>query len=140
MRRLVPTSWCFLIYWVFLVNFGPSFHHADLFGLHSHPHGAANCGSHHHHVVKCCDHDHGTDGGHRHDTPQTPETSVVSLASDVDCVCCKFFEHYNVCFSPVELLDNHAFGVQLFSFTEGRPSVGDLEAFARGPPSSIARV
>jgi hypothetical protein len=139
MRRLVPTNWCFLFYWVFLVNFGPSFHHADLFGLHSHSSSRSHSGFHHSHEQGCCNHDHGADDGHRHDRPQNLETSIVSVfAADGECACCKFFDQYNVCFNCLELVGHHTFGIQRFSATEGRPSAGDLKPHARGPPSVIA--
>ena len=138
MQRSVPKNWCFLLYWVFLVNFGPSFHHADLFGLHSHPFGAANCGSHYHHDLGCCDH-HSADANHSHESLQTNETFIASVAADADCLCCKFFDQYNVCFSCVEFLDTEFPGTEAFSFSDGRPSAGDFEALARGPPASIAQ-
>ena len=89
MRRLVPTNWCFLFYWVFLVNFGPSFHHADLFGLHSHTAGSVHCGLHHSHShnLGCCDHDHGTDDGHRHPVPQDLEASEALEALSSLALC-----------------------------------------------------
>ena len=140
MRRSVPKIWCFLLYWVFLVNFGPSFHQSDLFGLHSHPFGAANCGSHHHNPnLRCCDHNDSADTGHNHGGSQPNEALIVSVAADVDCLCCKFFDQYNVCFSCVEFLDTESAGTEVFSFSEGRPSAGDFEALARGPPASIAQ-
>ena len=140
MQRSVPKNWCFLLYWVFLVNFGPSFHQADLFGLHSHPFGAANCGSHHHKPnLRCCDHNDSADTGHNHGGSQPNEALIVSVAADVDCLCCKFFDQYNVCFSCVEFLDTESAGTEVFSFSEGRPSAGDFEALARGPPASIAQ-
>lgn len=137
MRSLLPTNWCFLFYWVFLVNFGPSFHHAELFGLHVHSPGGAPCGVQHSHDRGCCD--HGTDESHGQ--PQGFETSVASFsAADSQCVCCEFFDQYNVFIDSIKLLDNPAFGEQCFSFNEGRPSVGDFVALARGPPSFIALV
>lgn len=138
MQRSVPKNWCFLLYWVFLVNFGPSFHHADLFGLHSHPFGAANCGSQHHHDFGCCDH-HSADANHSHESLQTNETFIASVAADADCLCCKFFDQYNVCFSCVEFLDTEFPRTEVFSFSDGRPSACDFEALARGPPASIAQ-
>ena len=137
MRSLVPTNWCFLFYWVFLVNFGPSFHHADLFGLHVHSPGGAQCGVQHSHDHGCCD--HGPDDSHSQ--PQGVETTVASFsAADSQCACCKFFDQYNVFIDSVDLLDNSAFGEQCFSFTEGRPTAGDFVALARGPPFDIALV
>jgi hypothetical protein len=143
MRRLVPTNWCFLFYWVFLVNFGPSFHHADLFGLHAHTAGSAHCGLHHSHShnLGCCDDDHGTDDGHRHPVPQDLEASEALVsAPDGECVCCKFFDQYNVWIDCVEFEGDHTFGSQRFSYAEGFPSSGDLTALARGPPSFVALI
>lgn len=143
MRRLVPTNWCFLVYWIFLVNVGPSFHHADLFGLHSHPYRSVHCGSHHSHYQDggCCEHDHVADNGHHLDLPQDWETSVALVFAPAgDCGCCEFFEQYNVCFNSVEFVGDQAFGTQLFYHADGLLSSGDLTALARGPPFFVALV
>lgn len=141
MRRLVPTNWCFLVYWLFLVNVGPSFHHADLFGLHSHSHRSDHCGSHHSYYQDegCCEHLHEAEKGHHHDLPQVWETFVASVfAPEGDCGCCKFFEQYNVCFNSVEFVGDQAFGTRLFYYADSLLSAGDLAALARGPPFFVA--
>ena len=120
--RFAATKRMFVLYWVLLVSFGPSFHHADVFGLNG-----SSCGSSWLTAFRCCSCSHGSDWAPQSDGP--------TVQADHDCSLCDFFEHYNLILdAPVASEpDEPSF------YCYSRPatkSLGDcFSPIARGPPS-----
>lgn len=139
MLRSKITSWFFLGYLVLLLNFGPSVHHAPIFGLHGqHSHSVDSSEAH----SCCCCHSH------------FGSTLIPSLAEEMpanaesvegfnnlspaqhSCAFCKFFDEYNVVVASFEC-DLNVSPFSLFlselpdgAFAEFVPNV------ARGPPTA----
>ena len=139
MRRITQTSWFLLLYWVPLVNLGPSLHKADFFGFHSHHCGSSHC---HHGSLEVGGHcfqspfDESSDC-HSHlkeDPSQTPQRFVTG--SDSDCSLCQFFDQYNVVINTLELPTHVNGAYQRNHFELGIPASALLEASARAPPFS----
>ena len=108
MIRSKLTSWLFLGYLVLLLNFGPSLHHAPIFGLHGHHHNhSGDFGAH----SSCCCQNH-----FHQDTlipslaPEAPSTDLEFSAdafnnarqTNHSCAFCKFFDEYNVVVASFE--------------------------------------
>jgi hypothetical protein len=122
-------TWFFLSYLVLLLNFGPSLHHASIFGLHGHH---ADRGDSSVESPCCCQ-------GHSFQTRTTPH-SVDPLGSfgipDHDCAFCKFFDEYNVVLGSFESeLIESPFSL-FISELPNRATAELVPSIARGPPIS----
>ncbi|QEG23946.1 hypothetical protein [Mariniblastus fucicola] len=141
MRSSQFKTWFLLGYLVLLLNFGPSLHHAQIFGLHSHSHrnGSDDTAS----GSSCCCHHHSGEtliaslsvndtGDH-----DPSVASLRSVKSGVhDCAFCKFFDEYNVVVDSFELQHVEQ---PIFLLASLRPSAAAAEfvpTIARGPPAS----
>ena len=122
-------TWFFLSYLVLLLNFGPSLHHAPIFGLHGlHNHSIADSAS-----SACC-----SCNSHSHSSP-TQSHSVDLLGSfspeDGGCALCKFFDEYNVVGVAIEFAVAET-PVSLMVAEICDVATADVVAVsARGPPS-----
>lgn len=138
--RFKQTKICFFVaYLGLLLNLGPSLHHLDLFGFHTHC-GSISCSHHHddsshHHADSHCSHSF---CDHSHPQPKSSESLTVrSGSADHDCPFCDFFDQYHVIVEPVETVPFYQFA--LVPVTE-RPSDVCLVNFnpvARGPPATV---
>ena len=120
--RFAYPKWMFVLFWVLLVSFGPSFHHADVFGLHGN-----SCGSSWLPSFGCCSCSHGATYGAESDGP--------IVQADHDCSLCDFFDHYNLILDgpvPSESTEPAFYCHAVLA----QQSLGDcFSPIARGPPS-----
>jgi len=120
---------CFLLgYLVLLFNFGPSLHHAPIFGLHGlHHHGSDISISEN---ACCCGHSH---------SPANKSHSSDPLGSfdedfQHDCAFCKFFDEYNVVIASFECTDVES-PISLFvAELTNSATAAVVPKTARGPP------
>ena len=139
MRRITKTSWILLFYWVPLVNLGPSLHHSDFFGFHSHACGSSHC---HHspasgasHCSSDRSHTHSSVGCHSHSKTENSDTHELFIAgTDGDCSLCQFFDQYNVVFSCIDFQPQITISYQRSQLDTGMPGTALLAASARAPP------
>jgi len=134
MKYFKPTIWLLLVYWIPLMNLGPSLHHADVFGFHSSSCSSCCCGNHHHHG-EGHDHHHHSDTC-CHDHSHEPVSSVTDASSD-GCQFCEFFEKYNVVFSCFHFSDSASPSGCDVTLPSVFLSQDVIAATARGPPVSI---
>ena len=142
MIRSKTNSWFLLGYFVLLLNFGPSLHHAPIFGLHAtHPsssaHSSCSCGCHHH---------HGTSDQWELRTPiaelQTDVqanalVSAESFAKDESgCAFCKFFDEFNFVIAGLKCTDVETPLLTLASTKTASGTPSALLVLARGPPKN----
>ena len=138
MKYLTPTTWVLLVYWIPLMNLGPSLHHADIFGLHSSSCSTGCCGHHHGHSHS--HHHHGECQDQANTCCQNHAPGSVGLyAGDTSdgCLFCEFFEKYNVAFSCFHFSDPAALADYSFALLDIFVSQDLVAATARGPPASI---
>ncbi len=137
MGNLKRSSWLLILYWIPLVNLGPSLHRADFLGLHSHSCGESSCTHDHSH------HTHSGDSYHCHKhvgefandvTPNIAKKPVVDESQDV-CSFCKFFDEYNVIFNAETYLNDVTSTYQRDIYPNSFLAEPLLSATARGPPS-----
>jgi hypothetical protein len=135
MRRCTLTIWFLLGYFALLVNLGPSLHHADLFGLHSHASDNTNADMENDAAVSCCCCQH-----HSAAQNEGPSETTGSAGFDVDTAChdcafCEFFKHFNAFDHSFEFEERETHA-QAVSF-DNDSSVDDepIASTARGPPS-----
>lgn len=122
-------------YLVLLLNFGPSFHRAPIFGLHDHDHHPT---LHLAHVECDCGHDHGhgptESENNRHDSDSERSSTLAIEKQLCDCSLCQFFKHFNASVDTVDLTIAEAtlsFRVETGSSLISRSA---LATDARGPP------
>ena len=139
--------WFFVAYLGLLTNLGPSLHHANFLGFHSHAGGDCchfdgahtHCthshSAHSHHAHSHCDHTHEC---HTHRTTEpSNELMVHAGANGHDCPFCKFFDQFHVIveanesteFSEIALVD-------IFEQPSELCSVIFIPV-ARGPPAAV---
>lgn len=146
MGLMKKTSCLLLLFWVPMVNLGPSLHRADFFGFHSHC-----CRSDHHHnqpvgLLEC-------GSGHRHchsdgkascpslvantdrQPPQRETNNPYYTGPDSTCSICKFFDEYNVVFDGAEASRQITRVYQRFASLNAAPTPPLQLATARGPPA-----
>ncbi|MCH2183422.1 MAG: hypothetical protein MK108_15595 [Mariniblastus sp.] len=142
------TSCLLLFFWVPLVNLGPSLHHADFLGFHSHCCGAKSCHntppvassegcSHHHHchddgVVSC----HAKPAKTNGQQPRQESPNLLITGRDAACSLCKFFDEYHVVFDSVDNSVEFTYTYQHFACRVDVPLTAALPATARGPPAT----
>jgi len=124
---------CLLLsYLVLLLNFGPSLHHAPIFGLHGHHHHSkADLGI----KSTCCCQNH----SHKTQPKSHPVDSTVDpLGSfgvdESGCAFCKFFDEYNV---AIDSFDWTHVESPISLFVSELPDGATAEVVprtARGPP------
>lgn len=134
MLRSKAKTWVLLGYLVLLLNFGPSLHHAPIFGLHGHVHRVSDQAP-----SSCCCH------SHAHQQTLIPSlsaelsTASFDAAGDVqpvghECSFCKFFDEYNV---VVTLVDADILVSPFSLFISEHPDGASAQIvpnIARGPP------
>jgi len=133
LRRKVKI-WFLLSYLVLLLNFGPSLHHAPIFGLHGLHNAHAHVESGHQHA--CCCHTHGHDNQtHWHESdPQESDPLGSFDQDDLDCAFCKFFDEYNVVVTSITWTDVDS-PISLFIAELSDKATADVvPRTARGPP------
>lgn len=121
MRRSRIPIWMLLTYLVLFLNFGPSWHRADIFGLHNEPaaHQDVACV----HVCSC-----------QHHFADASQSSDATVTSNHECAFCKFFDQYTVVlhsfnFSHVEE-PVHVSRIEIVQNSVSCP----VRTVARGPP------
>lgn len=138
MRQKYLKIWFLLVYWVLLMNLGPSLHRAQFFGLHCH-HCSDSCtdkGHSHSDMapeqlrqhLACC---HGC-----HAFDSVDEVNSGKLLGDDDCSFCRFFAQYNVVLS-VFILECSSAPIELCSaHRDWHVDSVTLDPLARGPPAT----
>ena len=108
-----------LLYIALFLNFGPSYHHAPIFGLHTQAASSCACG--------CCSH---------RPTPKSENGLPVFSEPGCDCQLCKFFKFNNVQVTPK--LDHFATDFSTKLCLQVVPQSTESEVFtrARGPPAA----
>ncbi len=89
MKRKSSANLFLLGYLVLLLNLGPAWHRAPIFGIHDHGTVGHDAG------VCSCGHNHAGESASRESTAD--EAGSIDLPS-CDCAVCKFFKQYNVTF------------------------------------------
>lgn len=135
------TSWFFFSYLVLLLNFGPSLHHAPIFGLHVEQNHLSNHADESHSCCCCLSH------LQRNTLIPSPATEVpadVESAPDLNdpgqgqhnCVFCKFFDEYNVVVASFDCAPIETpFSLFLSELSDGA-SAEFVPNVARGPPTA----
>ena len=137
MGNLKRPSWLLILYWIPLVNLGPSLHRADFLGLHSHSCVETSCNHDHSHHTHSGDSYHCQEhaGDSANDvTPNIAKKPVVGESQDV-CSFCKFFDEYNVIFNAVVYQNDVTSTYQRNVYPHSFRSEALLLATARGPPA-----
>lgn len=123
----------FLSYLVLLLNFGPSLHHAPIFGLHGHHHHAkADLGI----KSTCCcqSHSHETQPKSSNSVDPTVDPLGSFGVDESGCAFCKFFDEYNVVIASFECTHVES---PISLFVSELPDGATAEVVprtARGPP------
>ena len=145
MRSQFLKTWFLLVYWVLLVNLGPSLHRAHFFGLHC-DHCSDSC-SHEDHCnadghchasmspeelqqhLSCC---------HNSSPPVSHEASddSGSVNSHHDCAFCRFFGQYHVVFSVYTVEVSSVPAELCYLQQDSLVDPVALDPIARGPPTS----
>ncbi len=119
-------------YLVLILNFGPSFHRAPIFGLHDHGTDVAeaefvcSCGRHHEPIQAAENRDDSN-------SQNSPQYSAIEKCL-CDCSLCQFFKQYH---ASIQLNDQWIDETILFTKFETNSSLASRTAFAsdaRGPP------
>ena len=124
-------NWSFLSFLVLFLNFGPSFHRAHFWGLHSHSSAdgieSSSCDS-------CCHH---AGSAVSIDSPNSHEPPVPQLTakSSHTCAVCQFFKNYLVTLTTTETLAAVVPVSCCWLSSESSTSANSILAIARGPPS-----
>jgi len=143
MLRSKFTSWFFLGYLVLLLNFGPSLHHAPIFGLHGHHHHS-NSSDFDAHSSCCCQNHFDQETLIPSLATETPSTDLQSLAdafnnarqANHSCAFCKFFDEYNVVVASFECdVIESPFSLFLAEHPDSA-SAQLVPSIARGPPTA----
>ena len=143
MKYLKSTTWLLLLYWIPLMNLGPSLHHADFFGLHSSCCVSTCCGSHGHSHESDHDHDHDHASASCCQKPSSKDDRIQSsrldsaTGTDGECQFCNFFEKYNVVFSSFQFTVPSVPANHFFVQSDVFPSRDVIVATARGPPAFL---
>lgn len=140
----------FVAYLGLLINLGPSLHHADFLGFHSHCGSDSGCchsrHDQHHDAHSHAGHSHaehasaeGSHCGHSHSASEAVAQLIAVQAgeNDHDCVFCKFFEQLHVIVNPIATFE--VSDVALIRAID-RPSDVRSAIFipvARGPPAAV---
>lgn len=136
MLRNKVKIWFLLSYLVLLLNFGPSLHHAPIFGLHGLHTAHAHADSGHQHSCCCHSHSHSHQNhadSHEADSPESDPFGRFAN-DDLDCAFCKFFDEYNVVITTIEWTDV-ASPISLFiSELSDKATADVVPRTARGPP------
>jgi hypothetical protein len=128
MQNFRLTNWLLLGYLALLLNFGPSAHHADFFGLHDRVSPVAASVSGQVVACGCCNHQLPSDSSR-----PTKISADLPLQTG-DCLFCQYFEDFNavvagydfdlapaaVCALPAERIAEHVY-FQIASSARGPP-------------------
>ena len=131
MHRSKATIWLIALYLGFLVNLGPSMHHASCFGLHNHDSNGASVSEEG--VFSCCCH-HDSMPSDAIPSDRGTDNSVVS--AEHDCAFCKFFDDYNIVLESFQMEVAQAEVYSIDFLSSDRPVSAAIISTARGPPSA----
>lgn len=149
MKYLKPTIWLLLVYWIPLMNLGPSLHHADVFGLHTSCCNSGCCASSSGSSFEARSQEldyFGCDGqcqgqcqnqrasNPTQDADQCPDI-FAGTTTDV-CLFCEFFKKYNVVFSCFHFPNPPQRSVYRMTLADIFESQDAILGSARGPPVS----
>lgn len=134
MLRKKVKIWFLLSYLVLLLNFGPSLHHAPIFGLHGLHTAHAQADSGHQHACCCHSHCHKSPSDSLEADSLESDTLGRFVQDDHDCAFCKFFDEYNVVITTIAWTDAES-PVSLFiSELSDKATADVVPRTARGPP------
>ena len=105
-----PLTRFLLVYLVLFLNFGPSFHRADLFGVHDEG-GASTC---------VCS--------------ATTDSADGAIQSEHDCAFCRYFDLLQIDITEVPQWTQESFVTSYEFRTETLIQAGSISPHARGPP------